>query len=368
VLVDSEATGGAVSVANDAAPFAEATVQSGPVSEGIASYAYDRNAATGIYSIVSAAIQQNGGPPLEPLPNTAVSRYPSGGRSEAGFGTDVDADPLRVGAAHANAATDAGVAAADVRTGSATLASGDLFATAAQDASASSRAAGDGVRSDGSSRVLGVAVAGGLLSIDEVRGESHASTAGGKNVARTSFEVLGARVNGTPVTIGADGVRVAGMPDGTTPGLVAAINLALRGALAAQGATVSLLEPVASESNGATATTPGLLVTISPPAPAGVPGGTVTIVLGRTAANASLSLPVPSLPPVIAPAPPPQVLTTVTTVGGSVTSPPVVEGARAFRTIARLPPLLLLFALWQAWTLGWVGLAWWRRTAARAGA
>src|SRR5687767_15733660 len=83
-LVDSRATGGAIYVANDTAPFAEATVTSAPSSEAIASYAYDKNAASGVYSIVSAQLQANGMDPLPPLPNTAFSRYPTGGSSQAG--------------------------------------------------------------------------------------------------------------------------------------------------------------------------------------------------------------------------------------------------------------------------------------------
>lgn len=365
-LLDSQATGGAVFLANDSAPLAEATVTSAPASEAVGSYAYDRNAASGVYSIVSSAFQQNGGPALPPLPNTAFSRYPTGGRSEAGLGTDLTAEPVHVGAAQAVAETDAGAAGATVRTAALDLTTTGLFSTSAQEASATSRAAADGVRADATSRVLGISVAGEVLLIDEIRGESHASTTGTVNHAETAFQVLGARVNGIPVTIGADGIRLAGAPDATTPGLVASLNQARREQLASAGISMSLLEPVTSEGDGASASTPGLSITIDLPSQGGVPGGTVGLVLGRTAANASLAAPVLSVPPLIAPPVAPlSMVTTQIPIGGPVAPEGPAAALTRARWIPELPPVLMLFVLWQVWTLGWAALAWWRREIAR---
>jgi len=365
-LIDTQATGGAVYVANDSAPFAEASVTSAPSSEAIGSYAYDKNAATGVYSIVSASSQQNGGPPLPDLKNTAFSRYPSGGTSEAGYGASRTAGPLAVDGAVATAKTDEGLATSDVRSARMDLTGPAAFTTAAQDASASSRAEARGLHADSISRVFGISV-GGVLTIDQVIGESHASTIQGVDHAETAFQVLGARVNGTPVTIGADGVGVAGRPDGTTPGLVAAVNGALNARLAAAGITVSVLQPVTSEKDGASAATPGLAITIVIPAQQGLPGETVALVLGRSSANASLVsvvLPLPAVIPPVGGAP--STVTTVTTIGGSVPgSEAAATVSRAFRSIPRVPPVVMLFVLWQVWTLGWVALAWWRREMAK---
>lgn len=396
---DSGATGGAIFLANAAAPFAEAIVQTGPSSEGTASYLYDRNAVTGLYAIGSSASQQPTQPP-DQLPEdlkgpwretvgapgpafpdlqiTAASRYPGVEHAEAGHNTDYpvvlgvqdgpSAGMMRVRQNIATADSDAGSTRTDVRTGGLDITVGTdlVFAAGAQLAESASNATEEGVRADSVIRVTDVSIAGGLVEIEEIRSESHAIVEAGKNHAATTFLVAGATVGGVPVTIGSDGVRAADARDTTAPGVVDAINHALSDALKADGVSIALLAPSTSEEDGARASTPGLAIRIQRPSVSGVPDNVVELTLGRTSANASFT---PYPPPIVLPvtiiAPiPPRAVTSVELIPGSGPAPAgpedTTESTGGF-VRAQIPPALALFVLWQLSSFGAVAMAYWMR-------
>lgn len=364
VFVDSEATGGAFYAANAAFPFTEATVETGSVSEGIASYAYDRNAVTGVYFIGSATFQANGGPAFPDIPNTASARYPARPRATADFGEDTEVGPAHVRAARATADTSATRALADAR--AATFDLPDVISASVQESHSTAEVVAEGTKSYAVSLVKDISIAGGVLRIGEVHSEALAIVDGSRNSAQTAFRVVDASVGGVPVTIGADGVRVAGDDDGVLEGALEQMNLAIAQNLASNGIEITFVAGRESEDYGASARAAGLKIQIRQPGAAGAPGATALVMVGRTSADASFSPP----PPIPPPPPPPEeeddrrVITTVVyeddppVMPPSVTDTPdspVLVGAR------RMPPAPLLFGLWQISTFGWVVIAWWRR-------
>lgn len=403
-FVDNGATGGAFFVANAAAPFAEAIVQTGPSSEGTASYLYDRNAVTGLYAIGSSTSQQPGQAPPDELPEdlkgpwreivsapgpafpdlqiTAASRYPGVEHAEAGHNTDypvvlgVQDGPsvgeMRIRQNVATADSNASSTRTDVRTGELDISVGaeQVFSAGAQLAQSTSSATEQGVRADSVARVTHVSIAGGLVEIEEIRGESHAIVEAGTNHAATAFQVVGATVGGVPVTIGSGGVRAADTSDSTAPGVADTINHALSDALTADGISIALLAPSTSEEDGARASTPGLAIRIQRPSVGGVPDNVVELTLGRTSANASFT---PQPPPVvlplrIIPAIPARTVTSVELIPGSGPLPAEPEAkmeATGGFARAQIPPALTLFVLWQLSSFGAVAMAYWMRSAPR---
>jgi hypothetical protein len=357
---DNDASGGAFYLSNASAPFAEATVQEGPAAEAVGSYAYDRNAATGLYAVVSAGVQDGGGPALPAIPNTAAARYPGQQRSQAGTTTALPAGPLSVRGASAEAKADPEAAASTAET---ETSEAEGFSAAAQHATAAARAAEDTVRADGFSEVQGVELAGGRVRIGSVVGESHAIISGGRSVAQTSFRVAGATVADIPVEIGSDGVHVDDQV--IPPTLATELNRTVAQVLASSGITMTVLAPVSSNKDGATASTPGLEIRVQQSPGGGAPGTTLALTIGRTSAGASLAavLPLPPAPepPAAPPVAPGEVAAPPAVVVPSVAPPAGAQAVRAFAT-RKLPPLLGLFALWQISTAGWLATAWWRRS------
>jgi hypothetical protein len=359
-FADNDATGGAFYLSNASAPFAEATVQEGPAAEAVGSYAYDRNAATGLYSVVSSGIQDGGGPPLPEIPNTAAARYPGHQRSQAGTSSAVPAGPLSVRGTSADAKADPEAASSTAETATSEA---EGFSVAGQHATALARAGADAVRSDGFSEVQGIELAGGMIRIGSVVGESHAIISGGRPVARTEFRITDATVADIPVEIGSDGAHV---DDQVVPPTVATeVNETVAQILAASGITMRVIAPVSSNKDGASASTPGLEIRIEQSPGGGAPGTALALTIGSTSAAASLAAVLP-LPPPAAAGPAPPVAPSGVTGPPTGVSPSVVppHGAQAVRAFAtrKLPPLVGLFALWQISTAGWLAIAWWRRS------
>jgi hypothetical protein len=359
-FVDAAATGGAFYVANLSAPFAEATLDSGPATSAVASYAYDRNAATGLYYIVSSSLQAEGAPALPEIPNTAEARYPGTASGEAGTSREVASGPGAVGASSATATAAPGRADAVSRSAYASIA--EVIAASAQAATSTVHVEGGVVFSDARSVVHDLSIAG-VVTIGSVVGESHTEVGETRREVRTSFRIADAAVAGIPVTIGSDGVRAAGSDDPGAGAALADTNRRVRDALASAGITIRVLDAVTSEENGVSASTPGIEISVPIAPPATVPGGTVALVVGRSEAAGSFA-PVPQPPVVVIPAIPPVPPTTVTiTVPGSTTVPvtPGLPAGSSLVAVRRPAPALALFALWQLSAFGSVFLAWWRR-------
>lgn len=370
ILIDSTATGGAFYAANAAAPFTEAVVSTGGVGEATASYAYDRNAVTGLYAVGSATSQQNGGPAFPEIPNTAVARYPGTETSRAQ--PDIAQELGPVTARAGNAVADAAERRAAASSDAASLEAQDgSFRIGAQIARATSEVSDDGVSSDMVTHVENISVAG-ALTIGAVVSESHASQIAGAMQTRTVFRIIDASVAGVPVTIGTDGIRIADQSDATLMGTPATAARTVSEALASAGVSARALDPITTKTSGARAMVEGLVIHVQQPSTNGVPGETIDLVVGRTAASASFQAPPPPPPPEkpIARVEASRTYTTTTVIGGTTpavtaSSPPAPPPVMLIST-RRLPPAPLLFGLWQIATFGWVVIAWWRRQTAGA--
>jgi hypothetical protein len=164
---------------------------------------------------------------------------------------------------------------------------------------------GDGtVRSVASSVTEGLNLGGGQLRIGVVRSSSVTTLAPGadRQASTSSLTVEGMTVGGVPVTVGPDGLSVAGSPLGGGAG-IEAVERALRQV----GIEVQLVEAEA-QNGGERARSLEVRLLATPPFP-GFPPQQVVISLGgaSTAINVGESLPgmLPEVPPVTAAEPAP---------------------------------------------------------------
>jgi len=145
---------------------------------------------------------------------------------------------------------------------------------------------------DARQSVIGIDL--GALKIDAIRGSATATAGNGAPSVSTALDVIGATVNGEPVTIDTEGVRAAAAP----------LQDQVDQGLAQGGLTVRLLESSKTSSAGTvTGDSGGVLVEFHPPAGdvLGVPRDvTLGVLLGSASVQAhaaSLAAPLPVVPP-----------------------------------------------------------------------
>ncbi len=219
---------------------------------------------------------------------------------------------------------------------------------------------------------------GGAIALDDVHLDV-SITNNGTPTPKITIDIGGASVGGVPVTIGTEGVSVAGTAVPGTSGVIDQANAGLQQALASGGFTIAAVQPVITKGNNQVsieATAVRVRFEGGDVAP-GVPGSFVENDIGEAFAF-SLAVPsnaVPSAGPTAvggltnnapttsfipgSPGSPGSPGTPTSSSGGSYAMP---ESAQARKAVANKPLwLLLLYFAWQSSIVGSAAALWlWR--------
>lgn len=244
---------------NLSVPYASASFEPGPSSEALGSFLWEREAAN--LNNIMCALSGNQFCQLPPYPFQAHATHPSSGEESDPPTLTIDEEgaPLRVHAAHEDAAADARGAGAEASvkrlaaipmsgaqsrnasdlaaaltlvTGRQQDASGWLVAIRSAGADAEVAEGGSSIRSEGRSILRGLGLLGGLVTVDEVRGRATATTEG-KGSGEAAAKAAGVRVGDLRARIGPKGVTIV---DRTIGGEEAAqLSEAVNAALADAG-------------------------------------------------------------------------------------------------------------------------------------
>lgn len=253
-----------------------------------------------IYRLVAGQANDQAGDQVLGEPTTARAEFPGDTtEADATQADSGDTGVLRVvgGEAHALAVADRATTRASVA---------DLVVGAGQDGPPAVRVTGawaDGrALADEGAGTVGATVEVGAARVEvldqlvlhDVVGTAEVGASGDERSATTDFTIGAVTVAGTPVTIGEDGVVVAGEP-AVPGGDVDALGEQLATVLVEAGIELRLLGARETTEDGrASADSGGLGIRVTTPATQGVPRNDLELVLGRATATVFAE---PSAPP-----------------------------------------------------------------------